>query len=77
MKHHYNSFIIIDSEEWSTLTPETLWDQVKRECKAYFDWELAQESCGAFVEKFQITKVEYILIDRYQIARWMDRQIND
>jgi len=46
-----------DSEEWSTLTPETLWDQVKRECKAYFDWELAQESCGAFVEKFQITKM--------------------
>ena len=39
------------------LTPKLLWAQIKAECKAYFDWELAHESCEAFVDALQITKV--------------------
>lgn len=45
-----------DSVTWADLTPKTLWDQIKKECKAYFDWELQPESCEAFVQKFLITK---------------------
>lgn len=39
------------------LTPKLLWAQIRTECKAYFDWELVQDSCEAFVEALQITKV--------------------
>jgi protein TIF31 len=46
-----------DSVEWAMLTPKLLWAQIKGECKAYFDWELVQESCEAFIETLQITKV--------------------
>jgi len=46
-----------DSVEWATLTPKTLWQQIKKECKAYFDWELVQENCESFVETFEITKL--------------------
>ncbi|XP_023320484.1 clustered mitochondria protein homolog [Eurytemora carolleeae] len=46
-----------DSVEWAMLTPKLLWAQIRTECKAYFDWELVQDSCEAFVEALQITKV--------------------
>merc|ERR1719348_1726389 len=39
-----------DSVEWATLTPKSLWSQIRTECKAYFDWELTHESMEAFVE---------------------------
>jgi len=46
-----------DSVEWATLTPKTLWSQIKTECKAYFDWELTQDSIEGFVDQYQITKM--------------------
>jgi len=46
-----------DSVEWAMLTPKVLWTQIQAECKAYFDWELAQESSEEFVEALRITKM--------------------
>lgn len=39
------------------MTPKLLWSQLKKECKAYFDWELESDSCDSFVEQLQISKV--------------------
>jgi len=46
-----------DSVEWASLSPKSLWAQIKAECKAYFDWELAQDSMETFLDALQITKV--------------------
>jgi len=55
-KYKQSPLVPSDSVTWADLTPKTLWDQIKKECKAYFDWELQPESCEAFVQKFLITK---------------------
>jgi len=49
-----------DSVEWASLTPKTLWAQIKAEAKAYFDWNLPVESVDAFVELIKLSKTSLL-----------------
>ncbi len=46
-----------NSDEWTHLTPKTLWSLLKAELKAYWDWELETDGIDTTVEKYQIHKV--------------------
>jgi len=46
-----------DSVEWASLSPKTLWAQIKQEAKQYFDWELPVDYIDSFVDHFSINKV--------------------
>ncbi|KAF2351823.1 Clustered mitochondria protein [Trinorchestia longiramus] len=46
--------------EWSSLTPRSLWQQIKQECKAYFGFELTTDSIDACVEKYGLQKISLL-----------------
>ncbi|XP_043273168.1 clustered mitochondria protein homolog [Venturia canescens] len=44
--------------EWASLTPKLLWQQIKADLKAYYDWETpAPESLDAMIEHFHLQKI--------------------
>lgn len=47
--------------EWASLTPKSLWQQVKSDLKGYFDWECpTPESLDATIEHFRIQKISLL-----------------
>merc|ERR1719435_276650 len=46
-----------DSVEWASLSPRSLWLQIKQEVKQYFDWELTVDSIDSFVEMIGQSKI--------------------
>jgi len=45
-----------DSVEWASLTPKTLWAQIRQEAKSYFNWTLEQDNVDSLVEAFNVNK---------------------
>jgi len=45
-----------DSVEWASLTPKTLWAQIRHEAKNYFNWTLEQDNVDSLVEAFNVNK---------------------
>lgn len=47
--------------EWASLTPKTLWQQIKADLKCYYDWETqAPESLDATIEYFCLQKISLL-----------------
>ncbi|KAH0561474.1 clustered mitochondria protein homolog [Cotesia glomerata] len=47
--------------EWASLTPKSLWQQIKADLKSYYDWEtLAPESLDATIEHFNLQKISLL-----------------
>merc|ERR1712079_345201 len=49
-----------DSVEWASLTPKTLWAQIRQEAKSYFNWTLEQDNADGFVEMIKLTKLNLL-----------------
>ena len=50
---HFNFY---RSVEWASLTPKTLWAQIRQEAKSYFNWTLEQDNVDSLVEAFNVNK---------------------
>ncbi|XP_014474024.1 PREDICTED: clustered mitochondria protein homolog isoform X1 [Dinoponera quadriceps] len=47
--------------EWASLTPKSLWQQIKGDLKAYYDWETpCPESLDATIEHFHLQKISLL-----------------
>ncbi|EZA50535.1 clustered mitochondria protein homolog isoform X2 [Ooceraea biroi] len=47
--------------EWASLTPRSLWQQIKADLKAYYDWETpCPESLDATIEHFHLQKISLL-----------------
>ncbi|XP_011691675.1 PREDICTED: clustered mitochondria protein homolog isoform X1 [Wasmannia auropunctata] len=47
--------------EWASLTPKSLWQQIKGDLKAYYDWETpCPESLEATIEHFYLQKISLL-----------------
>jgi protein TIF31 len=46
--------------EWATLTPKSLWTQIKLELKSYYDWDLQADSLESMVEQFSLQKISLL-----------------
>ncbi|KYM95660.1 PREDICTED: clustered mitochondria protein homolog [Cyphomyrmex costatus] len=47
--------------EWASLTPKSLWQQIKGDLKAYYDWETpSPESLEATIEHFHLQKISLL-----------------
>ncbi|XP_033221558.1 clustered mitochondria protein homolog [Belonocnema kinseyi] len=47
--------------EWASLTPKTLWQQIKADLKSYYDWESpTPESLDACIEHFHLQKISLL-----------------
>ncbi|XP_032674244.1 clustered mitochondria protein homolog isoform X2 [Odontomachus brunneus] len=47
--------------EWASLTPKSLWQQIKSDLKAYYDWETpSPESLDATIEHFHLQKISLL-----------------
>ncbi|KAL6436856.1 hypothetical protein ACFW04_004910 [Cataglyphis niger] len=47
--------------EWASLTPKSLWQQIKGDLKAYYDWETpSPESLDATIEHFHLQKISLL-----------------
>ena len=75
---HFNFY---RSVEWASLTPKTLWAQIRQEAKSYFNWTLEQDNVDSLVEAFNVNKATLlrsfcqktgvqILLREYQVI-WM------
>ncbi|KAK6638065.1 hypothetical protein RUM44_008490 [Polyplax serrata] len=49
-----------DTTEWATLTPKSLWHQIKSEIKSYFDWDLGTDTIDGCVESYTLQKVSLL-----------------
>ncbi|XP_059480383.1 clustered mitochondria protein homolog isoform X2 [Neocloeon triangulifer] len=49
-----------DSLEWTTMTPKSLWNQLKSEIKMYYDWEMPCETLEHATEQFTLQKVSLL-----------------
>lgn len=54
------NLLLADSNEWATLTPKSLWSQLKSELKAYYDWELKVDSIDSAVETYGLHKISVL-----------------
>lgn len=50
-------FLGSDNSEWLTMTQKSLWQQIKKECKAYWDFDLGCDNIEAAVETFKFHKL--------------------
>ncbi|XP_076627547.1 clustered mitochondria protein homolog [Colletes latitarsis] len=47
--------------EWASLTPRSLWQQIKADLKAYYDWETpSPESLDATIDHFHLQKISLL-----------------
>ncbi|XP_071445866.1 clustered mitochondria protein homolog isoform X2 [Hetaerina americana] len=52
----------VDGTEWASLTPRSLWAQLRTELKTYYDWEMASSADGidAAVEHYSLQKISLL-----------------
>ncbi|XP_037713097.1 protein clueless [Drosophila subpulchrella] len=48
------------ASDWTLVTPRSLWQQIRREAKAYWDWELDCDSIDSAVTKFGILRISLL-----------------
>jgi protein TIF31 len=49
-----------DNLEWTTMTPKTIWNQLKSEMKQYYDWEMPCETLEQATEQFTLQKISLL-----------------
>jgi protein TIF31 len=49
-----------DNLEWTTMTPKTIWNQLRSEMKQYYDWEMPCETLEAATEQFTLQKISLL-----------------
>lgn len=49
-----------ENSDWALITPKSLWQQIKKECKAYWDYELGCESIETAVEKYAFQRISIL-----------------
>ncbi|XP_039292453.1 clustered mitochondria protein homolog isoform X2 [Nilaparvata lugens] len=59
-KGRMNPLSAADSTEWMSLTPKSLFSQLKSELKAYYDWDLTTDSIDATVEMYSLQKISLL-----------------
>uniref|UniRef100_A0A1L8DS54 Clustered mitochondria protein homolog n=1 Tax=Nyssomyia neivai TaxID=330878 RepID=A0A1L8DS54_9DIPT len=47
----------VDNLEWAQLTQKSLWQQIRRELKTYWDWDLGCDNLDGAIEMFKLQKV--------------------
>ncbi|KAH8279398.1 hypothetical protein KR026_008853 [Drosophila bipectinata] len=48
------------SSDWTLMTPRSLWQQIRREAKSYWDWELDCDSIETAVSKYGILRISLL-----------------
>ncbi|XP_041563188.1 protein clueless [Drosophila elegans] len=48
------------ASDWTLVTPRSLWQQIRREAKAYWDWELDCDSIDTAVSKYGILRISLL-----------------
>ncbi|KAH8384587.1 hypothetical protein KR093_001804 [Drosophila rubida] len=48
------------SYDWTLVTPRSLWQQIRREAKAYWNWELDCDSIEAAVSKYGLQRISLL-----------------
>lgn len=46
--------------EWASLSPKTLWQDIKKECKKYFGFILQSDSIDSTIEKYNLQKISLL-----------------
>lgn len=59
-KGRSNPLVCVDSNEWASLTPKSLWNQLKQELKSYFDFELSSHDIDSTMETYSLQKVSLL-----------------
>ncbi|KAI8122421.1 hypothetical protein FF38_10596 [Lucilia cuprina] len=49
-----------ENNDWALMTPKSLWQQIKKESKSYWDYELGCDSIESAVEKFGFQRVSIL-----------------
>ncbi|CAB3380510.1 Hypothetical predicted protein [Cloeon dipterum] len=49
-----------DNLEWTTMTPRSVWNQLKTEMKQYYDWDMPCDSVEQAVERFSLQKISLL-----------------
>lgn len=49
-----------ENNDWALITPKSLWQQIKKECKSYWDYDLGCDSIETSVEKFGFQRVSIL-----------------
>lgn len=52
-----------DNLEWTTMTPKTIWNQLRSEMKQYYDWEMPCETLEQATEQFTLQKISLLRWD--------------
>ncbi|XP_017049476.1 LOW QUALITY PROTEIN: protein clueless [Drosophila ficusphila] len=48
------------TSDWALVTPRSLWQQIRREAKAYWDWDLDCDSIESAVSKYGILRISLL-----------------
>ncbi|XP_017078272.1 protein clueless [Drosophila eugracilis] len=48
------------ASDWTLVTPRSLWQQIRREAKAYWDWDLECDSIDSAVSKYGILRISLL-----------------
>lgn len=59
-KGRNNPLLAGDSNEWATLSPRALWQQIRQELRAYYDYELQADGVETAVEQYGLQKVSLL-----------------
>lgn len=59
-KGRMNVLLSSDSNEWAQLTPKSLFQQIKADLKAYYDWDLNTDSMDATLEQYSLQKISLL-----------------
>ncbi|GLV34583.1 clueless [Carabus blaptoides fortunei] len=59
-KGRNNPLLNGDNNEWATLTPKTLFAQIKHELKSYYDYDLGCDAIDTVCEQFALQKISLL-----------------
>ncbi|XP_054268542.1 clustered mitochondria protein homolog isoform X2 [Macrosteles quadrilineatus] len=59
-KGRMNHLLSSDSNEWANLTPKSLFQQIRGELKAYYDWDLPTDTMDTTLEHFSLQKISLL-----------------
>lgn len=55
-----SSFAMIGNNDWTNLTPKSLWGDLESELKSYYDWDLKVDGVDVAVEMYKVQKVSLL-----------------
>lgn len=59
-KGRMNALLSSDSNEWANLTPKSLFQQIRADLKAYYDWDLPTDTMDATLEQYALQKISLL-----------------